>query len=95
MPPIRKYKYGVMKRKKKLNRDVLHKTQVGSLNKCFRKSKGENLVVDETENQFTNDEDTNQNENQNMNENENQDANEENMIEDEDEDDNEIEEDNE
>ncbi|XP_060974664.1 uncharacterized protein LOC133039745 [Cannabis sativa] len=73
--PIRNYKYksGAQKRKEKLRKEVLQKSQVGSLNKYFNTNNVDNFVVNDIENQF--DIESNENEKTSSNVNENEELN--------------------
>ena len=85
MSSIRRYKSGAEKRKEKEKKEVLYKSQIGSLDKYFKKD----VVTDETraevgiENEQTSQNENeneqtsqNENENENVNENENENVNE-------------------
>ena len=54
MISIRQYKSGAEKRKKKLRKEALHKTQVDSLNKYFSSNRLKTSVMNEIENKLQN-----------------------------------------
>ncbi|XP_060959230.1 uncharacterized protein LOC133030491 [Cannabis sativa] len=70
--PIRNYKYksGAQKRKEKLRKEVLQKSQVGSLNKYFNTNNVDNFVGNDIENQFDIESNENEKTSSNVNENE-------------------------